>query len=100
MRYNEDSLEKWNKSRIGMNEGNIDSMLSYNEEKQKTIDEIRLNADFKDNILQISSCVASGRKPRPSSYIWIVLNTNIGNLPITINGFDVVFAFKDEENTI
>jgi hypothetical protein len=103
MVYNEDSLEKWKKSRIKDSDGEPMGIYEYVNEALETIDEIKKEASFKDIISGISYCVASGRKPRPSSYIWIILEKRIEEIPITINGFDVEFLFKDEiseENTI
>ena len=98
MVFNEDSIKKWEDSKK-----DDDSVYNYVIEKLATIDEIKASDIFGDKIITISSVMASGRKPRPSSYIRIVMKDKIGNIPLTINGFDVEFYFpskKEQENTI
>ena len=98
MNFNEDRLKKWKDSRILDKDGELTGIDIYVKEMWETVDEIRKSEMFGDKIIDISCITASGRKPRPSSYIYIVIQSRMENLPSTINGFDVEFSIEDEHN--
>ena len=106
MTFNEDSLKKWNESRPIFRgktlsdeeeDENYSRMIKYSEDCIKTIDEIKQSDIFTD-IIQISTIYGSGRKPKPSCYIWIVLKERVDFLPSVINGFDIEYHFESEDN--